>query len=296
MGVLLNCPNGMDTCNFNVNNSCVTSQLTPRDSFMMTFFQQGDYLAVLAIGIIVGYLSGLLGKGGSAVSTPALQIFAGVNPFFALASPLPAAITSTISATAVYSKEKLFNWRVISIGALFGVPATVAGAWFSRYLQGETLMILTALFIMSIGGTLLVSFLRKHPQQPVVTPEQSEFNTSLIIGAAIGIGLLSGLLANAGGVLFSSFFIKKLKMPIKQALACSIVLSALLSIPGALAHWMLGHIDWNIALLLSLTAIPSSYLGAKTAIKMKSPLLEKIFACTLIIFGMYDIIYTTIIK
>lgn len=250
-------------------------------------------MAILFIGLIVGYLSGLLGKGGSAVSTPALQIFAGVNPFFALASPLPAAITSTISATTVYSREKLFNKRVIITGAIFGVPATVAGAYLSRYLPGKTLMILTAVFIVSIGATLLISFLKKQREQaecPVVC--NTVFDNRLIVGAALGIGLLSGLLANAGGVLFSSFFIKRLKMPIKQALACSIVLSALLSVPGALTHWWLGHIDWNIALLLSLTAIPSSYLGAKTAIKMKSPLLEKLFAVTLVVFGIYDIIYT----
>lgn len=248
-------------------------------------------MAILFIGLIVGYLSGLLGKGGSAVSTPALQIFAGVNPFFALASPLPAAITSTISATTVYSREHLFNKRVIITGAIFGIPATVAGAYLSRYLPGKTLMILTAVFIMTIGGTLLVSFLRKKRiERPVAY--DTVYDNRLVIGAALIIGLLSGLLANAGGVLFSSFFIKRLKMPIKQALACSIVLSALLSVPGALTHWYLGHIDWNIALLLSLTAIPSSYLGAKTAIKMKSPLLEKLFAGTLVVFGIYDIIYT----
>jgi uncharacterized membrane protein YfcA len=258
---------------------------------MIALLENTNYLAILFIGLIVGYLSGLLGKGGSAVSTPALQIFAGVNPFFALASPLPAAITSTISATTVYSKEKLFNKRVITMSALFGIPATVAGAYFSKYLPGKTLMILTAVFIVSIGGTLLISFLKKdHEEHEVVC--KTAFNNGLLISAALGIGLLSGLLANAGGVLFSSFFIKKLRMPIKQALACSIVLSALLSVPGALTHWYLGHIDWNIALLLSLTAIPSSYLGAKTAIKMKSPLLEKIFACTLVVFGIYDIIYT----
>lgn len=256
---------------------------------MIALFQQTDYWVILSIGLIVGYLSGLLGKGGSAVSTPALQIFAGINPFYALASPLPAAITSTISATAVYSKEKLFDKRVIGLGALFGVPATVLGAYFSHYLKGETLMICTALFIMAIGTTLLISFLKKKPTD---VPVGEDFHSGLMILAATGIGLLSGLLANAGGVLFSSFFIKRLKMPIKQALACSIVLSAILSIPGALAHWYLGHIDWNIALLLSLTAIPSSYLGAKTAVKMKSPLLEKVFACTLIVFGVYDIIYT----
>lgn len=260
---------------------------------MITLLQQTDYLVVLIIGVIVGYLSGLLGKGGSAVSTPALQIFAGVNPFYALASPLPAAITSTISATTVYSRQKLFNRRVILTGALFGVPATLAGAWMSKFLPGKTLMVLTALFIVSIGGSLLFSFLRKKDRAEEDHPvDAAEGHHGLIVAASLGIGLLSGLLANAGGVLFSSFFIKKLHMPIKQALACSILLSALLSVPGALAHWWLGHIDWNIALLLSLTAIPSSYLGAKTAIKMKSPLLEKLFACTLILFGLYDIIYT----
>jgi uncharacterized membrane protein YfcA len=260
---------------------------------MITLMQQTDYLVILIIGLAVGYLSGLLGKGGSAVSTPALQIFAGVNPFFALASPLPAAITSTISATTVYSREKLFNRRLIVIGAVFGVPATLAGAWLSKFLPGKTLMVLTAIFIVSIGASLLFSFLRKKGKEEVIcTEDVTTQHHTMIVAASLGIGLLSGLLANAGGVLFSSFFIKKLHMPIKQALACSIVLSAVLSIPGVLAHWWLGHIDWNIALLLSLTAIPSSYLGAKTAVKMKSPLLEKLFACTLIIFGVYDIIYT----
>ncbi|WP_236059889.1 sulfite exporter TauE/SafE family protein [Chitinophaga rhizophila] len=250
-------------------------------------------MVVLIIGLIVGYLSGLLGKGGSAVSTPALQIFAGVNPFYALASPLPAAITSTISATAVYSRQKLFNRKVILLGALFGIPSTLLGAVLSKFLPGKTLMIMTAVFIVSIGGSLLYSFLkRKNAGEEAVTEEITPAHHKMIIIASLGIGFLSGLLANAGGVLFSSFFIKKLRMPIKQALACSIVLSALLSVPGALAHWWLGHIDWNIALLLSLTAIPSSYLGAKTAVRMKSPLLEKLFACTLIVFGVYDIIYT----
>jgi len=255
--------------------------------------QQSHYLPVLIIGLIVGYLSGLLGKGGSAISTPALQIFAGVNPFFALASPLPASITSTLSATAVYRKEKLFSARVILLCAVIAVPSTIAGSWMSSWLPGKTLMLLTALFIVTLGFMLLYSFTRK--EQTVRAAEEinaENIPASKLMGAALGIGLLAGLLANAGGVLFSSFFIKQLKMPIKQALACAVVLSAILSIPGAITHWYLGHIDWKIALVLSLTAFPASYLGAKTAVKMKTPLLEKLFAFTLILFGLYDIFFT----
>lgn len=257
----------------------------------MEILHQYNYWVIAFIGIVVGYLSGLLGKGGSAISTPALQIFAGVNPFFALASPLPAAITSTVAATTVYNREQLFNKQLIISCALYGVPATLAGAWFSKYLPGHMLMIFTAIFIMSIGCSLLYSFLKKN-RPDTVTTATIAVDSPVVIWAAVGIGFLSGLLANAGGVLFSSFFIKRMGMPVKQALACSIVLSALLSVPGALAHWWLGHIDWNIALLLAFTSIPASYLGAKTAVRMRSPVLEKLFACTLIIFGAYDMIFT----
>lgn len=258
----------------------------------MEYLQQSNYLSVLVIGIVVGYLSGLLGKGGSAISTPALQIFAGVNPFFALASPLPASISSTLSATAVYSKEKLFNKRVILLGAAFGVPATIAGSWMSSFLPGKSLMIMTALFIVAIGTSLLYSFMRNKGASVEIPVSSQGIPASKLIGAALFIGFLAGLLANAGGILFSTFFIRRLKMPIKQALACAVVLSAILSVPGALTHWWLGHIDWNIALLLSLTAFPASYLGAKTAVKMKTPLLEKIFALTLVAFGLYDVFFT----
>ncbi|WP_160717676.1 sulfite exporter TauE/SafE family protein [Chitinophaga solisilvae] len=258
----------------------------------MEYLQQSDYLPVLLIGVVVGYLSGLLGKGGSAISTPALQIFAGVHPFLALASPLPASISSTLSATVVYSREKLFNRRVILLGAVFGVPATIAGSWLSSYLPGKTLMVLTALFIVTIGLSLLFAYLTNRNKSPEMAITSSSVKAEQLIGAALFIGFLAGLLANAGGILFSSFFIKKLKMPIKQALACAVVLSAILSVPGAITHWYLGHIDWNIALLLSLTAFPASWLGAKTAVKMKTPLLEKIFALTLVVFGLYDIIFT----
>jgi uncharacterized membrane protein YfcA len=257
----------------------------------MEFLQQSQYLSVLLIGLVVGYLSGLLGKGGSAISTPALQIFAGINPFFALASPLPASITSTLSATAVYRKEKLFNRRVILLGGVFGVPATIAGSCISSYLPGRLLMIITALFIMATGLSLMYAFIQEKPAVET-TLDSDDVPAGKLLAAALLIGFLSGLLANAGGVLFSSFFIKKLKMPVKQALACAVVLSAVLSVPGALAHWWLGHIDWNIAFLLSLTAFPASYLGAKTAVKMKTPALEKLFALTLIVFGGYDIFFT----
>lgn len=245
------------------------------------------YLIILLIGGIVGFLSGLLGKGGSAITTPALQIFAGVVPFAALASPLPATLPTTLSASSVYRNKGLVNWRVVSFSILIGIPATLAGSYYTDFFGGNALMVLTALFVLGLGVSFFII--------PVKKPDASSdapvpvYKVSIV---AVFVGFLSGLLANSGGVLFGPLFIRFLKMPTKQALASSLVVAAGLAIPGTIAHWYLGHIDWMIVLILSVSSIPSSYFGAKLALRLHSQMLENIFGALLIVFGAFDLWYT----
>src|SRR5437660_7745546 len=57
-----------------------------------------SWAAIVLIGVAVGFLAGLFGKGGSALATPLLHAV-GVPAIVALAAPLPATIPSTLSAT-----------------------------------------------------------------------------------------------------------------------------------------------------------------------------------------------------
>lgn len=241
---------------------------------------------IMLIGAIVGFLSGLLGKGGSAIATPALQIFAGIPPFAALASPLPATLPTTFSATLAYYRHSVIDRRVVLTSILFGIPATFLGSYYSDWLEGRTLMLLTALFVLALGISFFVGKQSTEEQLERVIPAWK------IGGVAVGVGFLSGLLANSGGVLFGPLFIRVLKMPTKRALASSLMVAAGLSIPGTIAHWYFGHIDWRIVMLLSLSAIPSAYLGARLALNLRNHVLERIFGAMLVVFGAFDLIYT----
>ncbi len=238
----------------------------------------------LLIGAVVGFLSGLLGKGGSAITTPALQIFAGIPPFSALASPLPASLPTTLSASLAYSREKLINKKVVTTCILLGIPATFVGSFFSDLLGGNLLMMLTAVFVLSLGISFFV--IKSHPDFSEETIPYWK-----IVLVAVSVGFLSGLLANSGGVLFGPLFIRFFKMPTKKALASSLLVAAGLAIPGTIAHWYLGHINWQLVLLLSLSSIPFSYLGARVSLKLKNHLLERIFGSMLIVFGAFDLWY-----
>src|SRR3954465_8097608 len=100
------------------------------------------WIAIAAIGVAIGFLSGMFGKGGSAVATPLLAAI-GVPPIVALAAPLPATIPTLLSALRAYGKEKLVDRSVIGWSLLFGVPATAAGAVATRWVRGGTLVLAT---------------------------------------------------------------------------------------------------------------------------------------------------------
>ncbi len=246
----------------------------------------GPFVAgTLAVGSAVGFLSGLLGKGGSAVTTPALQIFLRVPDYLALASPLPATLPTLMSAAWAYRGKDLVDWRVSRLTVLWGVPATLAGSFLSDSVGGHALMVMTAFMVFALGLSLL--FKNGEPEPASHVPSGWRI-------AAIGasVGLLSGLLANTGGILFGPLFIRWLGMPPKRALATSLVVSAVLALPGVAVHMYLGHIDWVIVAALSLAAIPSSYLGARLALSLHDKTLVRVYGALLALFGLYDIIFT----
>jgi uncharacterized membrane protein YfcA len=131
---------------------------------------QTSKILILAIGAIVGFLSGLLGKGGSAITTPALQIFARLNPFSALASPLPATLPTALSASLAYRGKGLLRKKVILGAVLSGIPATLAGSYFSDWLKGNVLMIFTAVLCLHLAVHFLF-----HPVWKEVRNQMGSF-------------------------------------------------------------------------------------------------------------------------
>ena len=83
----------------------------------------------------------------------------------------------------------------------------------------------------------------------------------LAIGA--GAGALAGLLGLGGGVVMMPAFTQVLKIPMKVAVASSLVAVAIFSIPALVTHTLLGHVNWTFALVLTLGAVPGAQIGSK---------------------------------
>ena len=236
-------------------------------------------VGVVVIGATAGFLGGLFGKGGSAIATPLLGAI-GIRPLAAVASPLPSTIPGTIVAAFAYRRAGIMNWRVIRGSALVGVPATVVGAYTTRWIGGGALVAGTELLLVALGLRFLV--FPGDPHEIAAVPPA--FRTR-IVAVALVVGLLSGLLANAGGFLLAPLYVLVLRIPLKQAFGSSLVVAAALAVPGTIVHAALGHIDWTIVALFGGASIPFSSIGARTALRTNALHLERLYGAGLALIG-----------
>lgn len=109
---------------------------------------------------------------------------------------------------------------------------------------------------------------------------------SLVITGALA-GFLAGFLAIGGGLIMVPAFVRFNRMKFKQATATSLFCVAILSIPATLGHWLLGHIDWSVALVLAVCSTPMSFLGARWAITLRNRTLERIYGTLMMLFACY---------
>jgi uncharacterized membrane protein YfcA len=237
------------------------------------------WIGIAFVGLAVGFLSGLFGKGGSAIATPLLHAL-GIPAIVAVAAPLPATIPSTLAATAAYWHARLLDRQVLTWSFAFGIPATIAGAVGTRWVSGEILVVATDVIVALLG----LRFLLFGSQVREVVREPAGYRTRLAIVATVA-GLAAGLLANSGGFLLAPLYLAVLRMPIKKAFASSLAVSAVLAVPGTAVHAALGHIDWAVVAVFGTTAIPFSYAGARVAQRIQGQHLERIYGGGLTVLG-----------
>ncbi|HEY3722190.1 MAG TPA: sulfite exporter TauE/SafE family protein [Acidimicrobiia bacterium] len=237
---------------------------------------------VLVAGFFTGMLSGMFGVGGAVVSTPAIRAL-GATPIEAIGSTLPSIIPSAISGSMRYQRDGLVHWRVVLWTALVGCAAAVGGALLADVVpgNGHLLMVLTALLLMFTAYRTGRSPARPDPadaEEPAPAhdpdfadaaapagPPRTEWWRLAVIGLAAG--LLSGLLGVGGGIIMVPAFASWVRLPIKEAVGCSLACVGILAVPGTITHQLLGHIDWAFALPLCIAVIPGARVGAHLAIR-----------------------------
>jgi uncharacterized membrane protein YfcA len=228
----------------------------------------------LLLGLVTGMLSAMFGVGGAFVSNPGVRVL-GAEPLVAVGTTLPSILPGAASGAVRYQREGLVDWQVVAWASVAGLAAVVGGSLLSHAVPGDGHLLLLAIAVLLGFNAWRLAFAVPDGDAEADgggNPATAATAARIRGGwrpAAIGLaaGLLSGLLGVGGGAVMVPAFSELLHLPLKAAIATSLVCAGAFALPATVVHALLGDVDWRLATLLTVGVIPGARLGAGLTIR-----------------------------
>ena len=245
---------------------------------------------VLAMGLAVGFISGMFGVGGGFLMTP-LLIFIGVQPAVAVASVTSHVAASSFSGAIAYWRRRAIDVTLaltLLAGGIVGSAGGVALFTWLRELDQLDLMIgLSYVTLLGVVGVLMVgesarAIIRSRLGKPVelrrpgshvwfhglplkLRFKRSKVYVSAIPVLAIGfiIGFLGAVMGIGGGFLLVPMLIYLMRVPTATVIGTSMVLTFLTMVSATVLHATTNHlVDAVLALILMIGGVIGAQFGA----------------------------------
>ena len=252
------------------------------------------YFGALIIGVVLG----LIGGGGSILTVPVLVYLLAINPVTATAYSLFVVGASALVGAFKNMQKKLVDFRtaiVFSIPAFIAVYATrkymVPAIPESLFSIGDfeiTKNIGIMLFFAIIMILASVSMIRENGKKKA-DAEKISYNYPLIIIEGIVVGVLTGIVGAGGGFLIIPALVLLAKLPMKKAVATSLLIIAIKSLIGFIGDVQNMNIDWIFLAIFTGLSVVGMFVGIYLNKFIDGKKLKKGFGWFVLIMGVYII-------
>ncbi|NJY63440.1 sulfite exporter TauE/SafE family protein [Salinimicrobium sp. CDJ15-81-2] len=252
------------------------------------------YLGALLIGVVLG----LIGGGGSILTVPVLVYLLSINPVTATAYSLFVVGASSLVGALNNLKKKLVDFRTATV---FSIPAFIAVYATRKYLVPAipehiftlwgfevTKNIGIMLFFAVIMIVASVSMIRETSKEDL-RETKVKYNYPLIIIEGVVVGVLTGIVGAGGGFLIIPALVLLAKLPMKKAVATSLLIIAVKSLIGFIGDVQNLDIDWVFLMIFTGLSIIGIFLGGYLNKFIDGRKLKKGFGWFVLVMGLYII-------
>jgi len=254
------------------------------------------FAAYAALGLLVGFVAGLLGVGGGLIIVPVLIVMlhaqglaAGMEPQLALGTSLASILFTSLSSVRAHHRRGAVEWPLVRRIAPGIVLGTLVGAVLATRMSASVLKLFFVAFLFYAAIQMWLDF-KPAPHRGL----PGRLGTTL---AGSLIGAVSSWVGIGGGTLSVPFMLLH-NMPLHRAIATSAAIGFPIALAGA-AGYMAG--GWGIAGLpagsagfvylpalagIVLGSVLTAPLGARTAHRLSVRPLKRIFALLLILLAL----------
>ena len=269
-------------------------------------------LLIVALGFLVGLLSGMFGVGGGFLTTP-LLIFYGIPPTVAVASAATQITGSSVSGVMVHMRRGGVDLQMGAVMIAGGLVGSLAGAVLFRLLQasGQIDLVIGSLYVLLLGwiGALMLKdaaialgYLSpapaderpRHNRWVASLPLRWRFYSSgLFISplAPLALGFVAGiltlLLGVGGGFILVPAMIYLLGMAPRVVIGTSLVMILAVSAGTTMIHAVTTRaVDIVLAGLLLIGGVVGAQYGAILTTRIKPDLLRLALAVIILLVAL----------
>lgn len=258
------------------------------------------YLGATIIGVVLG----LIGGGGSILTVPILVYVMSVNPVTATAYSLFVVGASALVGAIRNAQKGMVDFKT---GIVFAIPA-----FFAVYLTRKFIVPAIPQELFSLGDFLVtkdiaimiffaiimllasISMIRGRKDTDVEETEV-KYNYPMIILEGIVVGILTGIVGAGGGFLIIPALVLLAKLPMKKAVATSLMIIAIKSLIGFIGDVENIAIDWTFLLVFTGLAVAGIFIGLYLNKFIDGKKLKKGFGWFVLIMGVYIVLKETIL-
>ena len=233
---------------------------------------------VAGLILILAFIFSMLGLGGAMLYIPVFNWFGYDFKSVAIPTGLLLNGITALSAAIYYLRAKMVDIKggiPLIISSFVGAPV---GAYFTRVVPTETLILLFSISMVFAGGRMLLVSGKPDKQNMI----DIRLRIVLMGIGGLFIGFIAGLLGVGGGFLFVPMMMA-MGYKTKEAAATSAFVVIFSSFSGFAGHLAEGHYEWPLMTLTTLAVIIGSQIGAKVMTeKMKAKWIKQMFAVVLL--------------
>lgn len=254
------------------------------------------------LSILIGISLGLIGSGGSILTIPILVYVFHVAPSDATTYSLFVVGVSALAGTINGAKHKVLDYKT---ALYFGLPSVISVFMMRKFLVPllpnnlltiSNFTLTTDLLIMLVFSVLMIlaSFSMIRIKK-ISVDDGSEINHNNLIVKGIFVGILTGFVGVGGGFLIIPALLFTAKLPMKKAVATSLIIIVFNSLIGFLGSMATTKIEWNFLLLFTAFAVIGIFIGMYLSKKIANEKLKPLFGWFVLLTGIYIIIKEVII-
>jgi uncharacterized membrane protein YfcA len=254
------------------------------------------YVGALFIGVILG----LIGGGGSILTVPVLVYLLYMNPIIATAYSLFIVGVSSLFGAIKNIQKGLVDFRTAIV---FSIPAFIAVYSTRKFIvpripeklffvgdyevtRDVGIMVFFAM-IMLLASISMIFIKREdvNEEETIV-----KYNYPMITIEGLVVGFITGLIGAGGGFLIIPALVLLAKLPMKKAVATSLMIIAIKSLIGFIGDVENLEIDWNFLLTFTSISVVGMFIGIYLNKFIDGKKLKKGFGWFVFIMGIYIII------